>query len=209
VGIWLLARKDWKVIQGIIFGGLGIFLVGMIQDPLWVVKFREASQSVMDRTQGIQSNVWAYSYLICSGRSPCSIILGSLSALTLLGLGGSFLWRNCAQLSAWEAFNVIIPIGFITTIYLWGYDQILYVIPITWITYTLIERMKSYIQAFIFLIILELVGFVAMAILARTQKDLWNAGNTIIVLGMVLWLSHSRQEKTSKTSPRLYGKNGS
>ena len=195
-GIWLLARRDWRAIQGMIFGCLGILLVGMIQDPLWVMKFREASQSVMDRTQGIQSNVWSYSYLICSGSSLCSIILGSLSSLMLLGLGGFFLWRNCAQLSVWEAFNVIIPIGFVATIYLWSYDQILYAIPVIWITCTLIDRKKSYIQAFLFLIIFEIIAFVALVKHANTQRDLWNAGNTIIVLGMVLWLYFSRQDKS-------------
>ncbi len=195
VGIWLVARKDWKAIQGIIFGGLAILIIGMIQDPLWVIKFREASQSVMDRTQGIQSNVWAYSYLICGGSSPCSTLLGGLSALTLLGLGGFFLWRNHARLSVWEAFNIIIPISFVSTIYLWVYDQILYVIPIVWIVGTLVERKKSYIQAFIFLILLVLVSFAATVFQAYTQKDIWNAGNTIIVLGMALWLYYSKSTK--------------
>jgi hypothetical protein len=185
-GIWFLARKDWKAILGVACGGLALLVIGMMQDPLWVVKFRGASQAVMDRTQGIHSNVWAYSYLICKGTSPCSTILGGVGALTLLGLGSLFLWRNQAQLSAWEAFNVIIPIGFVSTIYLWAYDQILYIIPIVWIVGTLVERKKSYIQAFIFLVVLTVASFTALALHAYTLKDVWSLGNTVIVLGMVL-----------------------
>jgi len=193
-GIWFLARKDWKAIQGVTYGGLAILISGMIEDPLWIVKFREASQAVMNRSLGIHSNVWSYSYLICSGSSPCATILGGMGALTLLGLGGYFLWRNHAQLSVWEAFNIIIPIGFVSTIYLWVYDQILYVIPIVWIVSTLVERKKSYIQAFIFLIVLGLVSLTATILHAYTLKDIWNLGTTIIVLGMVLQLHHLKQK---------------
>ncbi|MCJ7433335.1 MAG: DUF2029 domain-containing protein [Anaerolineales bacterium] len=194
-GIWFLARKDWKAIQGVALGGLALVVIGMMQDPLWVVKFRGASQAVMDRTQGIHSNVWAFSYLICKGTSPCSIILGGIGALTLLGMGSLFLWRNQARLSAWEAFNVIIPIGFISTIYLWAYDQILYIIPIVWIVGTLVEIKKSYIHAFIFLAVLTLASFTALTLHAYTGKDIWSFGNTVIVLGMVCWLFYLKYKK--------------
>lgn len=193
-GIWFLARKDWRAIQGVIYGGLAILISGMIKDPLWIVKFREASQAVMNRSLGIHSNVWSYSYLICNGSSPCATILGGTGALTLLGLGGFFLWRNRTQLSVWEAFNIIIPIGFVSTIYLWVYDQILYVIPIVWIVGTLVERKKSYIQAFIFLVVLALASLTATILHAYTQKDIWNLGTTAIVLGMALQLYHLNQK---------------
>ncbi len=49
-GIWFLARRDWKAIIGVVIGGITLLLIGMLQDPLWVIKFRDASQAVMDRT---------------------------------------------------------------------------------------------------------------------------------------------------------------
>jgi hypothetical protein len=194
-GVWFLARKDWKAILGVAVGGLALLLAGLIQDPLWVIKFRGASQAVMDRTMGVQSNVWGFSNLICRGIFPCSTILGGAGALVLIGLGSLFLWRNHNRLSAWEAFNIIIPIGFISTIYLWSYDQLLYIIPITWIVGTLVERKKSYILAFIFMVVLVLTSLAALALFAQTQKDLWSLGNTIIVLGMVCLLLYLKQKK--------------
>lgn len=197
-GIWFLARRDWKAIQGVASGGIGLLVIGIIQDPHWVSKFLTASQAVMDRTLGVHSNVWAYSYLICQGASPCSTILGSVGALLLLVFGGYLLWKNRAKLTPWEAFNIIIPIGFVSTIYLWAYDQILYVIPITWIVGTLVERKKSYIQAFIFLIVVTLVSLTALALHAFTLKDIWSLGNTILVLGTTLLLLF-RKENSSAT----------
>ncbi|MBC7875795.1 MAG: DUF2029 domain-containing protein [Anaerolineales bacterium] len=194
-GIWLLARRDWKAIFGVAIGGLALLVIGMIQDPLWVIKFRGASEAVMDRTLGVHSNVWAFSYLACKGASPCSTLLGGTLAVILLGLGGFYLWRNQAKITAWEAFNVIIPIGFVSTIYLWAYDQLPYIIPIVWIIGTLVQRTKSYIHAFIFLIVLDIFSFYALVQHASTDKDLWSLVTTIIVLGMVLGLMYLNQKK--------------
>jgi hypothetical protein len=187
-GIWFLARRNWKAIYGIALGGAALLVVGMIQDPLWLIKFRSASEAVMNRTQGVHSNVWSFSYLACSETSPCWLILGAAFSLTTLGLGGIYLWRNQAQVTAWEAFNVILPIGFVSTIYLWAYDQLLYIIPIVWIVGTLIKKFKSYIQAFVFLITLELISLFALVKHAETSKDLWSLGTTILVLATVFWL---------------------
>ncbi len=194
-GIWFLARRDWKAIFGVTIGGLALLFIGMIQDPVWVIKFLGASEAVMDRTLGVHSNVWAFSYLACKGISPCSTLLGGTLALVMLGLGGFFLWRNQARITAWEAFNVILPIAFVSTIYLWAYDQLPYIIPIIWIIGSLIERTKSYIYAFIFLIVLDIFSFYALVQQASTAKDLWSLGTTILVLGMVLGLLYLNQKK--------------
>lgn len=196
-GIWFLARRDWKAIYGVTVGGIVLLAVGMIQDPLWLVKFRGASEAVMDRTQGVHSNVWAFAYLACDRTSPCWLILGGTASLILLGLGGFFLWRNQSKLTAWEAFNIILPIAFVSTIYLWAYDQLPYIVPIVWIIGTFVERKKSYLHAFLFLIVLELVSFFALVQQASTSKDIWSVGTTILVLGMGIWLHLSPNiEKT-------------
>lgn len=187
-GIWFLARRDWKAITGVGIGGISLLILGMLQDPQWVVKFRGASEAVMDRTLGVHSNVWAFSYLACKGASPCSMLLGMTLALILLGLGGYFLWRNQAKVTAWEAFNVILPVAFVSTIYLWAYDQLTYILPIVWIIGTLVERTRSYVYAFLFLIVIDLYSLYALLQQASTDKDLWSVGTTIIVLGTTLGL---------------------
>ncbi len=192
-GIWFLARRDWKAIFGVAIGGISLLIIGMMQDPLWVIKFRGASEAVMDRTLGVHSNVWAFSYLACNGTSLCSTLLGGTLALTLLGLAGFFLWQNQAKVTAWEAFNVIIPIAFVSTIYLWAYDQVTYIIPIVWIIGTLVSRTRSYILAIIFLIVIDLYSFYALLQQALTDKDLWSLGTSSIVLGMALGLYYLNQ----------------
>jgi len=189
-GIWFLARREWKAILGIGLGGIFLLLLGIIRDPLWLVKFHGASEAVLDRTLGIHSNIYSFTYLACSQNLSCMWIFGTIGTILALGLGGIYLWHNRERLTPWEAFNIILPLGFVSTIYLWSYDQLLYVIPITWIAAKLIERTKSYIPAFIFLIVLDLFSFIALVVQANTHKDLLSIVITILMLGMYLLLMH-------------------
>jgi hypothetical protein len=192
IGIWLLARRDWKAILGILLGGVILWVIGMSIDPNWVSEFLRSGEAAFDRRLGFQSNVWSFSHLFCNKNQNCSFALGSVLALLLIGSTAFFLWRNHAKLTIWQVFNIVIPLGFVSTVYLWGYDQLPYIIPIVWIIGTLVERTKSYLYAFIFLIALDLVSFFALIQQAGTSKDLWSLGTTIIVLGMVMWLQHIR-----------------
>jgi hypothetical protein len=193
-GIWFLARRDWKAILGVFLGGIMLLIAGMIRDPLWVIKFRSASAVVLDRTMGLDSNVYSFAYLACNQNVTCMWMAGTLGAILILAAGGYYLWRNHDRFTAWEAFNIIIPLGFISTIYLWSYDQLLYVIPITWIVGTLVERTKSYILVFIFLISLDVLSFYSLLVQANSGKDLLSIINTILVLGLCILLWHKKSQ---------------
>lgn len=194
-GVWFLARRDWKGIAGMAVGGLGILLVGLIQDPQWIQKFLGAGDAVMDRTLGVHSNVWAFAHLACGGASPCSALLGGTLSLSLLSGASLLLWRNQLKWSAWEAMNLIIPVGFLSTIYLWAYDQLPYVIPIVWVVGMSVEKRRSILPAFAFLIALDLLSIFALAQHALTGKDLWSLGTTLAILvAVVLTLSKPGRE---------------
>ena len=177
-----LIRRQWNVIWGIATGGLLLLAIGLIVDPNWISVFRQSSEAAFDRRLGVQSNVWSFSYLACNGNSTCYTVLGIVGMLLLLGVAAYFLWHHHQKMANWQIFNLIIPIAFISTLYLWAYDQILYVLPIVWIIGTLVEKSRSYISAIIFLILLDTISFFALVQQAFTGKDLWSLGTTILVL---------------------------
>lgn len=193
-GIWFIAKRNWKAIIGIGSGGVLLLVIGLIQDPQWIQKFLGASDAVMNRTQGVHSNVWAFAFLICNGASICSTLLGVGLSLILLGGSGFILWQNRAKWSNWEAMNLIIPIGFVSTIYLWAYDQITYIIPIVWIAGMLVQKSKSYLYSFLFLVLLIIISLFALVQQALTDKDLWSLGTTILVL-LFLFIAHKMKQK--------------
>ena len=200
-GVWFLARRDWKAIIGVAIGGLAILIVGLIQDPQWIQKFLGAGDAVMARTLGVHSNVWAFAYLACDGASPCSTLLGGTLSLSLLGGASLLLWRNQAKWSAWEAMNVIIPVGFVSTIYLWAYDQLPYILPIVWIVGTLTQKQRNIILAFIFLILVDLISIFAIVQQALTDKDLWSLGTTLLVMLFLLITWRMRQKPAIDKAP--------
>ena len=200
-GVWFLARRDWKAIIGVAIGGLAILIVGLIQDPQWIQKFLGAGDAVMARTLGVHSNVWAFAYLACDGASPCSTLLGGTLSLSLLGGASLLLWWNQAKWSAWEAMNVIIPVGFVSTIYLWAYDQLPYILPIVWIVGTLTQKQRNIILAFIFLILLDLISIFAIVQQALTDKDLWSLGTTLLVMLFLLITWRMRQKPAIDKAP--------
>jgi Glycosyltransferase family 87 len=187
-GIWFLSRRDWKAILGIFLGLLALLAVGLVRDPSWLIKFRGASGIVLDRTLGVQSNVFGFAYLGCNQSVNCMWVFGTLGTILILGLGGIYLWHNHNRLTPWEAFNIMIPLGFLATIYLWSYDQILYIIPITWIAGKLIEKTRSFLYVFLFLIVLDLESLIALGVQAYTHKDLLSILTTILVLVLSFWL---------------------
>ncbi len=193
-GIWLLSRRDWKAIQGGLLGSLALVILGLLRDPLWISKFGGASQVVLDRTLGIQSNTFGFAYLACQRNLVCMWIVGGAASVLALGLGGFYLWRNRGWLTPWEAFNIIIPVSFVTSVYLWSYDQAPYVIPIVWIAASLVKRTKIYAWAFIFLILLVAVSFGAVIVQANTRQDFTSILTTALVLGLSLLLSRAERD---------------
>jgi hypothetical protein len=199
--VWLLARRDWRAIAGIAIGGLALLTAGLLKDPQWIGKFGAASQVVLDRTLGIQSNVFSFAYLACGRSLGCMWILGSAAMLLIVGLTSFYLWKQADTLSPWDAFNLIIPIGFVSTVYLWSYDQLPYIIPILWIAGTLVERTRSYIPTFALIIVLVLVSFTGLVFEAYTHSDLLSVFPTVVVIGLCLWLFGSRPPQATASAP--------
>ncbi len=187
-GCWFLFKQAWKVIIGMSAGGLILLLSGLIVDSHWIQEFLNNSQAVSDRTLGLQSNIYSFAYLSCNKDINCMEITGTIGLTIVLGLGAYYLWLNRERLTTWEAVNIIVPLGFVSTIYLWSYDQLLYIFPIVWITAELVNKTKSYLVPFFFLICLDTLSFIALAMQAKTHEDLLSITTTILIFGLCLWL---------------------
>jgi membrane-associated HD superfamily phosphohydrolase len=99
-----------------------------------------------------------------------------------------YLWRRGSRLRAWEAINVILPAAFFSTLYLWSYDQILYIIPLIWIILRLIDRTHSYLAGIGFLALIVAVSFLALLSQANTRSDLLSILTTVLILAGCLTL---------------------
>lgn len=201
LGVVFLVRRQWRVIAGIATGGLLLLIIGLLVDTNWVTTFRYSSEAAFDRRLGAQSNVWSFSYLACNGNTTCYTILGSVGMILLLAITAYYLWHNHSKMTNWQIFNLILPVAFVATLYLWAYDQTLYILPIIWIIGTIVEKRRSYIHAILFLILLDAVSFFALAQQAFTEKDLWSLSTTILVLAFLVIAGRMKQKPAIDKAP--------
>lgn len=190
IGIWFVFRRQWRAIAGVGIGSVVLLAVWLLRDPQGLIKFRGSSDSLLGHTLGVQSNVYSFAYLACGRNATCMWALGTVAALVVVALGVFLLWRNRTAWSDWQAFNIIIPLGFLSAIYLWSYDQMLYIIPVVWIASRLFARVRSYAPVVVFLIVIDLVSFIALAVQATSRQDLASLVTTLLILGLCLWLQH-------------------
>jgi hypothetical protein len=181
-GIWLLSHRSWNAILGIAMGSVALLLVGILLDPAWPVAFAGSSQGLMTRNLGLQSTVFSLASHVCVAGVHCTWILGGAAAFGLGAATLAYLWRRRPRVTHLEAFSLIVPISFVTAVYGWSYDQILYVIPIAWVAGRLARRRRGYAAAGAFVLTTVLVSLVALGTHAYTGIDVLSSFTSFMVL---------------------------
>jgi hypothetical protein len=197
VGFCRFLRRDLQWILGVAAGGAAMVAAGLLYDPSWIQEFIAESAAPSVRAVAGQSTLWSLSYLLCNARESCSVMIGSTAFLVLLALGGSLIWRHRESLTAWEAFNIAIPISFLGALYAFSYDQIVFVIPVVWIAWKLLELTRSYVWTFVWLVLLDAESIALLWAQARTHTDIWGVVTTGLVLGGSVWLLEVGKRRVS------------
>lgn len=196
IGLWLLFRRNWRAIGGIGLGGLGLLLVGLLQDPAWLVKFKAAGDNLLGMRLGNQPTIPSYTRLLCRAEPGCTYVTYALAALLLVGLFAWLLWNKRAQLTPLMAFSAAIAAGVLLPPYLWSYDYTLLVIPVCYISFELIRRRSSYLYSTLFLLVLDGISIVGLQLFwmhpespaLTVQRDMWSIWVALLVLVVTWWL---------------------
>jgi hypothetical protein len=196
IGLWLLFRRNWKALGGIILGGLALLVVGMFQDLNWVAKFRGASENLFNMRLGNQPTIISYTRLACGGNLTCAFISYAVIALALIGLFAWLAWRKRETLTPLTVFSAAIPLGMLLPPYVWSYDYVLLLIPWAYICFEWIQRKASYLQATLFLIVLDALSFAMMALFMNNpespaltiQRDMWSIWVGLLTIITAWWL---------------------
>lgn len=199
-GTWFLLQRDRRALSGTIAGVIALLASGLLYDPGWIGKFVANSEAVSVRTLGGQSNLFSLAGRACNGGIACTMASGGVLFLVAWGVT-ALLLRRYRERTAWEAFNLIIPTAFVSAIYLFGYDQIVYVIPITWICAELVQQSRSYVLPFLALVALDVGSMGILYLQATSQMDTWNAATTFVVLGLCIWLLERKRSRSAQSQP--------
>jgi hypothetical protein len=210
IGLWLLFRRDWKALAGLALGGLGLLLVGLLQDPGWVQKFLGAGGNLFGMRLGHQPTLISYTRLACGGDMTCAFLGYSLAVAALLALYVGLVWRRRESLSPLMAFSAAIALGLLLPPYLWSYDYTLLVIPIAFVAFELIRRRETYLHATLFLLVLDVISIASLVLFwlnpdspaLTIQRDMWSIGVALLVLVATWILAFTRAgEKSIQVQP--------
>ena len=196
IGLWLLFQRNWRAILGIIAGGLGLFIIGLIQDIHWVEKFLGASENLFNLRLGNQPTIISYTRLLCGGAPGCTNIAYALISLILIGVFAWLTWKKRAELTPRMAFSAAIALGVLLPPYIWSYDYALLIIPICFISFELIQRRASYIPSALFLLFLDGISIIGLALFwmnpessaLTIQRDMWSIWVALSVLAVTWWM---------------------
>ena len=196
IGLWLLLRRNWKMIAGIVSGGLGLLVVGMIQDPGWVAKFQGVGGNLFSLRLGYQPTIISYTRLACGGDLTCALWLYILIGCLLVGAYAWFIWKQRDQLGILPVFSLAIALGVLLPPYLWSYDYVLLVIPLVYISLELVCRTASYIRATLILIAFDTLSLVAVILFwlnpasdaLTIQRDMWSIWVGLFVCAVCWWM---------------------
>ena len=196
IGLWLLICRNWRAIAGIIIGGIGLLVVGLLQDPLWVEKFRGVGANLFNMRLGNQPTLISYTRLACGGGVTCALVLYVVLFVVLTGLFAWLVWQKRNTLTPLTVFSAAIALGVLLPPYIWSYDYALLVIPLAYICFELVRRRSSFLPATLFLFVLDALSL-GMAILfsispespaLSIQRDMWSIWVGLFVCISAWWM---------------------
>lgn len=193
LGLWLLARKSWKAILGVITGCFSLFLAGAIYNPFWVFDYLAAGQHLLTRYVGMHSTLWGIATLLFQEHFLAFLFAGTSIGFVLVTMIRLFFYNKLKN--PFAVMAVVLARGLLVAPYSWSYDQILLLVPLFFIINE-ISKLHGYWIGFIFLF--GVIVFAAsLALMAYSlQHDVWSVLVTIILWGLSIYFAKKQQSPT-------------
>ncbi|HVN56093.1 MAG TPA: glycosyltransferase family 87 protein [Anaerolineaceae bacterium] len=200
-GIWLLFQKRWNAIAGIAGGAAAWAVIGFLQDPAWIGKFLSSGNRKFLDSFGVMPNVFGLSGAACNHSLPCTAAGGVILALGLGLLTLWALWRKKNLSPSWM-MSLVIPASLAIAPYIWAYDQLLLVIPLTVTAIRLAKSGAPFLVTALYPFGLSILSLVFLAISNSQGYDVFSGLIPVLCLAAV-WVQLHRQSQLPVVYPPL------
>ena len=202
LGLWLLATRRWRALAGLGAGLLALLALGLARDPNWVGEFLTVGQWKLSTGFGFSPSLWGMAGAMCGHAPACTTGLGAALAglLALAAAAGVMVFAK--RLSGLPLVALSIAVALLVTPYIWAYDQILLLLPITLLLGELIRRGRVFLLNALAFLALDIVGLALLFLALRTGEDVWSALLPLLVGAALAWLIAGTRDLTSATSQR-------
>jgi hypothetical protein len=185
---WLFARKKRRALLALFLSGLFLLGLGMLKDPAWPLDYIGIGSTKLIHDFGFSPTVWGLASLACHYEKPCTLAAGGAGA-ALLAL--PVLWllvRRRGNMAPLAALSLATTVTLLVTPYTWTYDQLMLLLPIAAVTFSLGRRRRGFIPAALFFLSLDLLAVFLLVVNTVLDKEILNIVIPLVVLGMVIRL---------------------
>jgi hypothetical protein len=187
IGIWLLIERHWPAIYGLIGGVVAIIVLSFLTEPGWVSGWLSIGGEKLARTFGYHPNLWGFASLFCGRQLACILSLGGMFAAGLIGVTAWIYLKHLPNVDPGTVISVAISLGLLLAPYLWAYDQILLLIPLTVFSGKLIHRNTPYLLTATLHLWFSLLAAILLIIALRIGDDTPGAVLSLLALAMSLF----------------------
>jgi len=186
LGVWLLYQKRIKSILVIVSALIMLLVVGIFQNPHWVMDYLGIGAFKVAQNFGGSPTVWGLSALMCHKNITCIYTLGGTTTL-LLVLG--FLWVIIRKkdLTPANVLALAVTLTLLVTPYTWTYDQLLLLIPITLVTLVIDRPGGRLLLAAVMFPAIDVLVVILLIFNVILQVEILNALVPLIVSGLGGW----------------------
>lgn len=172
LALWVILRRDWKSICGMVAGGILFLVSGLLFDPYWIQKFLSTGQNLLNSTLGYSPTIWGLSSLACQREAICSSYFSFIGIGFVLILTSILLWKKRGNL--WVAISLSAIFPLLISPYAWAYEQVLLIVPILYILGLLIVHKWPFMAIGFFVPTVSFLAAVLLIIAINQGSDEWS-----------------------------------
>ena len=186
VTVWLVVRRHWRAVGGLVLGGGLLLLVAQIQNPRWIMALLGIGSNKLAVTIGYSPTLWGLAGTLCGHLPGCSLIGGGLAVALLVGLAIFLAYARPAR-QPMQMFCLYIPLALLIMPYDWAYDQVLLVIPLVYATMQFAYGGFKYLGTALVFICVDILAIMLLLAAVSTGEDTLSAAIPLAVFCLAVW----------------------
>jgi hypothetical protein len=193
VGIWLLSKKQWNALVGILAGGILLFGMGAAYDPFWVKNYLVIGGGAFDKYFGYQPTIWGVAgYLFDT--SWLRLLAAIVGVSVIVAITGLFVARRNLTNDPFQVVAILTAVTLLISPYAWNYELVFLIIPLL---YILIRVSSSCGDLMAALFSSSFLGLsIILYFVANSQGyDVWSMLLSVIAWGVLLFVLRPMEEK--------------
>lgn len=189
--LWLLSKKQWGAMAGMMAGAILLWGIGDIYNPHWAMDYLAIGRYSFGKYYGMQTTLWGLAGLYIKA-GKWSVAAGMAGVCSVIAITGYFIINKRMKDDPYLIIAAIVPATLLIAPYSWSYEQILLIVPILYILINLSFR-QGELKAVLFSLFIIIFSISLIWIARILGHDVWSLLVSGIIWVWILYLLNDSQ----------------